>query len=103
MAGDLPNDAELPDKIAHQITKVGLPRTGNIPFRPEITKNRRGEGQIEKAPVSHGPKKGKKGYLDCDGRIWIKDRGHAGQPDHWDVQIDGGLRYIKVDLHGNEI
>ena len=49
----------------------------------------------------HGPKAGKLGYVDSSGRIWIKDRAHAGDPDHWDVQEDGGSTYFRVDLDGN--
>ena len=31
----------------------------------------------------------------------LKDRAHAGDPDHWDVQENGGKRYFRVDLNGN--
>ncbi|MBI1903747.1 MAG: hypothetical protein HYS13_21805 [Planctomycetia bacterium] len=94
---------DLSPKIERQIEKAGLPRTGAVPFVPKIRNNRRGEREIEKAEVEHGPKQGKKGYVDVQGNIWIKDRAHAGLPDHWDVQIDGGKRYVKVDLQGNLI
>jgi hypothetical protein len=83
------------------MAKAGLPTGGTVPFIPQLTTNRRGDQIIEKATVQHGPKQGKKGYLDTAGRIWIKDRAHAGDPDHWDVQIDAGQSYIRVDLHGN--
>jgi hypothetical protein len=59
-----------------------------------------GEQVIEKRAVQSGPKAGKKGYVDDQGRIWVKDRAHAGLPDHWDVQSDGGDNYIRVDLNG---
>jgi hypothetical protein len=68
-----------------------------------LTTNRRGEQVIEKAEVTYGPKQGKKGYVDSDGRIWVRDRGHAQLPDHWDVQIDEGRDYIRVDDSGNLI
>lgn len=95
--------ASLPQKVQEQMAKAGLPTGGTVPFVPKLTTNRRGDQIIEKATVQHGPKKGKKGYLDTSGRIWIKDRAHAGDPDHWDVQIDGGQSYIRVDLHGNRL
>jgi hypothetical protein len=90
-------------KIDRQIDNSGLPRSGNTPFLPSVTKDRRGDLVIEKAEVCYGPKKGKRGYVDSQGRIWIKDRSHAGQPDHWDVQIDGGQDYIRVDMQGNKL
>jgi hypothetical protein len=92
---------ELPEKIQKQIQKVGLPTAGQVPFVPSLVKNRKGEATIAKAPVLRGPKKGKVGYLDSQGRIWIKDRAHAGVPDHWDVQVSGGDSYFRVDLSGN--
>jgi hypothetical protein len=97
------NGADSRSKIDKQIDKLGLPRSGTHPFRPKIRINRRGDQEIEKAEVEHGPKKGKRGFLDDMGRIWIRDRAHSGLPDHWDVQIDGGKRYIRVNDEGNEI
>ena len=92
---------ELPEKITKQMAKAGLPTGGAVPFDPKLEKNKRGKQVIVKVTVPHGPKKGKKGYVDTQGRIWIKDRAHAGDPDHWDVQENGGQAYIRVDLHGN--
>jgi hypothetical protein len=80
-----------------------LPSTGTNPFRPRIVKNRNNDDIIEKSAVTRGPKRGKKGFVDDQGRIWIKDRAHADVPDHWDVQIDGGAEYIRVGLDGEEI
>lgn len=97
----MPHQPTPNDKIDRQIENAGLPRVGAIPFVPKTSKNRRGDLVIEKAEVQYGPKKGKRGYLDVHGRIWIRDRAHAGLPDHWDVQIDGGAAYLKVDNHGN--
>jgi hypothetical protein len=52
--------------------------------------------------VRHGPKKGKKGYVDREGRIWIKDRARDKYPDHWDVQENGGKKgRTRVDPNGN--
>jgi hypothetical protein len=90
-------------KIDNQIDKAGLPRGGKEPFIPKLGKNKRGDPILEKATVQRGPKKGKKGYVDTQGRIWIKDRAHAGDPDHWDVQEDSGKTYIRVDLNGNPL
>jgi hypothetical protein len=58
---------------------------------------------IEKRAVTRGPKKLKRGYVDTQGRIWVKDRAHADVEDHWDVQIDDGADYFRVDQSGNEI
>lgn len=91
----------LPRKIDKQIDKAGLPSSGSAPFIPMLDKNRRGEPIIKKATVQHGPKQGTKGFVDTQGRIWIKDRAHAGDPDHWDVQEDGGEKYFRVDPNGN--
>jgi hypothetical protein len=76
-------------------------RAGTVPFEPELMQNKKGVQMIRKEPVTHGPKKGKIGYVHTKGRIWIKDRAHAGDPDHWDVQVDGGKSYFRVDLSGN--
>jgi hypothetical protein len=91
----------LPQKIDRQIDKAGLPRGGSVPFIPMLDKNRNGEPIIKKATVQHGPKRGKRGFVDTQGRIWIKDRAHAGDPDHWDVQEDGGKKYFRVDQNGD--
>lgn len=91
------------EKIERQIDKARLPRGGSIPYEPKLTTNRQGETEIEKMRVTCGPKKGKKGYVDIHGRIWVRDRAHANAPEHWDVQIDGGQKYIKVGLDGNEL
>jgi hypothetical protein len=92
---------KLPVKVRKQLQKSGLPTSGAIPFVPKLGTNRTGDPIILKAPVLHGPKKGKRGYVDDGGRIWIKDRAHAGNPGHWDVQEQGGREYFKVDLNGN--
>ena len=100
MADPAPN---LPAGLLDQILKAGLPTAGNIPFVPKLAKSRRGDVIIEKADVRTGPKKDKRGWVDVHDRIWIRDRGHAGLGDHWDVQIDGGDSYIRVDDLGNEV
>lgn len=80
-----------------------MPRSGSVPFEPKLTTNRRGAQVIEKAVVQYGTKKRKKGYVDTTGRIWVRDRTHADVPDHWDVQIDEGKDYIRVDSSGEQI
>ncbi len=90
-------------KIDRQIDKAGLPRAGATPYVPMLDKDRSGNDIIRKAAVQHGPKKGKRGYVDSSGRIWIKDYAHAGVPDHWDVQEDGGKSYFRIDLNGNPL
>jgi hypothetical protein len=90
----------LPEKIVAQMERAGLPQVGAIPFEPRIEKNRKGKPIIQKAAVLHGPKRGKKGFVDSKGRIWIRDRAHAGDPDHWDVQENGGKSYFRVDDRG---
>ncbi len=73
-----------------------------MPFIPQLEENKKGEQIIKKMAIQHGPKKGKVGYVDANGRIWIKDRAHAGYPDHWDVQENGGdAGHIRVDSQGN--
>jgi hypothetical protein len=91
----------LPEKIERQIKEAGLPTGGAVPFDPKLKKNMKGKQIIKKDTVAHGPKKGKRGYVDTKGRIWIKDRAHAGDPDHWDVQEDGGRKCFRVDPNGN--
>jgi len=91
----------LPDKVQRQIEKAGLPTSGMVPFVPQMDTNKMGLPIIRRSAVLHGPKKGKVGFVDAQGRIWIKDRAHANDPDHWDVQEDGGKDYFRVDLQGN--
>jgi hypothetical protein len=95
--------SSLPQKVLDQIQKAGLPSNGTFPYSPALTANKKGELIIEKRAVSRGPKRGKRGYLDEQGRIWVMDRAHAGLPDHWDVQINGGESYIRVDQTGAQI
>lgn len=93
----------LPTKIDKQIAKAGLPRGGSVPFVPTLDQDKKGRPIIKKDIVRHGPKKGKKGYVDSMGRIWIKDYAHAGEPDHWDVQENGGQTYFRVDANGDKL
>jgi len=93
----------LPQKVIEQIANAGLPTGGQHPFKPRIVRNRQGEQIIDKEKVQKGKKRRKIGYVDEQGRIWVKDWSHAGLPHHWDVQIDGGDDYFRVDLNGNEI
>jgi hypothetical protein len=93
----------LPQKIIDQMRKACLPTSGQHPFRPKLVTNRSGDQIIEKRSVANGPKKGKRGYVDELGRIWIKDRSHAMLPDHWDVWMDDGHDYLRIDLDGNLI
>lgn len=95
--------ASLPQKVIDQMRRAGLPTAGQHPFEPQLTTNRQGEVIIDKRVVARGPKKNKRGYVDVQGRIWIKDRAHANMPDHWDVQIDDGDDYIRIDENGNEL
>jgi hypothetical protein len=93
----------LPQKIDEQIKKAGLPKDGTVPYEPKLGKNRNGDAIIEKKAVQYGPKKGKVGYVDTQGRIWIKDRAHGMVPDHWDVQENEGATYFRVDQNGKII
>ena|SRR5215218_9610977 len=97
MAAQKPN---LPPKLAAQIAKAGLPQSGQEPYRPQLVPNRRGQVVVAKAAVQHGPKAGKRGWVDDQGRIWIRDYAHAGLPDHWDVQDANGTSYFRVDMGG---
>lgn len=92
-----------PSKIDGQITRAGLPTGGDVPFIPALEKNRRGDDIIKKATILYGPRKGKRGFVNVYGRIWVKDRAHADVPDHWDVQEDHGRDYIRVSLNGEKI
>jgi hypothetical protein len=95
--------SNLPQKVIDQIARAGLPTGGEYPFKPRVKRNRQGEIEIDKKMIQKGKKRRKVGYVDDQGRIWIKDRSHAGLPDHWDVQLGGGEEYIRVDMNGNEI
>src|SRR6266446_492521 len=83
---------KLPDEIEKKMKKAGLPTGGSMPFIPKLDKNKKGEPVIRKQTILHGPKKGKKGYVDSNGKIWIRDRAHGKYPDHWDVQENDGKK-----------
>jgi hypothetical protein len=95
--------SSLPQKILDQMKRCGLPETGSCPFQPKIVTNQRGDPIIEKRSPAKGTKSGKKGFVDDQDRIWIRDHAHAGYPEHWDVQIADGDDYFRVDLNGNII
>ena len=90
----------LPDKIRRQLEQAGLPDGGDCPFRPRIRRNRRNDPIVEKRSPSKGPRRSKKGWVDEQGRIWIRDYAHAGLPDHWDVQEEDGESYFRVGMDG---
>lgn len=92
-------DSPLPQRILDQLISADLPLTGTFAFRPKLEVNRRGVAIIAKAEVARGPKAGKRGWLDADGRIWVKDYAHATLPDHWDVQLPDG-EYVRVGFNG---
>jgi len=81
---------DLPKGIDKQIKKAGLPTGGSMPFIPKLDKSKKGKSIIKKETIQHGPMKGKRGYVDSKGKIWIRDRAHGKYPDHWDVQENGG-------------
>lgn len=91
----------LPSKVERQIKEKGLPTSGTVPFEPQLDKNRQGDSIIRREAIQYGPKKGKRGFVDTAGRIWVKCWAHGSYPDHWDVQEDGGTSYFRVDLDGN--
>ena len=90
-------------KVERQIRKAGLPTGGPDPFIPQLDQNKKGEPIVRRGTIQHGPKKGKKGYVDTRGRIWIKCLAHGDYPDHWDVQVDEGRDYFRVDMNGNRL
>ena len=94
---------DLPEKVVEQMKNAGLPTGGTHPFKPKLTTNKRGDPIIDKKAVTKGSKRRKPGFVDDQGRVWIRDHAHGGLPEHWDVQIDDGENYFRVDLKGNEI
>jgi hypothetical protein len=103
LAKKIADEAKALQKIERQIRDAGLPTGGKTPFDPKLVKNARGDSIISKAKIDTGPKAGKAGYVDKSGRIWIKDKAHAGDPEHWDVQINGGQDYCRVGMDGNPL
>jgi hypothetical protein len=97
------NGEPLTPRVVAQIAKAGPPLTGVEPFIPAPGTDSRNRQSLKRAAVQHGLKRGQIGYLDTAGRIWIRDRAHAGLPDHWDVQENGGQSYFRVDDNGNII
>lgn len=93
----------LPAKVLAQLQRAGLPLHGQCPFVPELIANQAGDLMVQKQAILYGPKKGKRGFVDTAGRIWIRDRAHGDLPEHWDVQEDEGREYFRVDRDGNII
>ncbi len=75
----MPTDPQK--KIEAQVRKAGLPTGGTNPFRPRLATNSQGNPVVEKQAVATGPKSGKRGYVDDQGRIWIRDRAHSNVPE----------------------
>ena len=94
---------QLSPRVQGQIGKARLPTIGPEPFIPSLGTDSKNRQCLRRAAVQHGQKAGQIGYLDTAGRIWIRDRAHAGVPDHWDVQENGGQYYFRVDDNGNVI
>ena len=90
----------VPQAVSDQMRDKHLPTGGAYPFDPSHRRSPSGVDVIRRGTVGHGPKRGKTGYLDQQGRIWIRDPAHADVPEHWDVQIDGGRRYDRVGDDG---
>lgn len=95
--------SDLPEKVVKQMAKAGLPVGGSHPFKPKLKKCPKGDLKMDTRAPTKGPKAGTPGFVDDQGRIWIRDRAHAKLPDHWDVQIDDGDDYIRVDSNGEEV
>jgi hypothetical protein len=93
---------EIPDKVKKQIDKAQLPLGGETPFQPALI-TKRGKVQIKTAKVTHGPRKGEVGRVDTHGRIWLRDKPHAGYPAHWDVQLNGGKTHQNVGFDGDPL
>lgn len=93
--------SQLPQKIIDQMKRVGLPESGACPFAPLIVHNRKGDPIIDKRSPGKGTRTKKLGYVDDQGRIWIRDHAHGPYPEHWDVQVNDGDDYFRVDLNGN--
>jgi hypothetical protein len=47
-------------------------------------------------------RRAKKGYVDSKG-FGSRTVLTPGNPDHWDVQENGGRKYFRVDLYGNKL
>jgi len=94
---------KLPQRVIDRMKKLGLPSGGSYPFRPKIRTNRRNEPDLVTATPKKGPKKHEKGFVDEDDNIWIRDPAHAGYPDHWDVQMNGGEDYERVGDDGEMV
>jgi hypothetical protein len=97
------DEPQVPQKVREQLAKAGLPTSGQFPFRPRLTKNRRGDLIVLRAEPRRAPsaQAEKSGWVDVDGRIWVRDHAHAGLPPHWDVQEDDGATCFRVDYDGN--
>lgn len=97
------DEPKVSQKIDNQLAKAKLPTSGAHPFRPRLKKNKKDELIVERAEARSAPnaQAGKMGWVDAEGRIWLRDRAHAGLPDHWDVQEDDGTTYFRVDNDGN--
>jgi len=97
------DEPKLSKKVENQLAKAKLPMSGTHPFSPSLTKNKKGETIVKRAEARSAPRAqaGRMGWVDSNGRIWLRDRAHAGLPDHWDVQEDDGRTYFRVGDDGN--
>ncbi len=93
------NLKSIPKKVNNIIEGKGLPTSGKNKFDPKIVSNRKGQQVIATKEVDCGPKGIKKGFVDKEGNVWVKDTAHGNVPEHWDVQMPDGS-YDRVGLDG---
>lgn len=97
--GKKEDDEADKQKLREKALGFGLPAS----FKPKFEKNKGGKWILMKkpAPAAKGNAKDREGWVDEEGRIWIRNYAHAGYPDHWDVQMDGGATYMNVKVDGS--
>ena len=92
--------ANIPESLREKMRKKGLPGGGEVPFIPKPKTNKKGDQILDNQPIPAGPKKGDRGPIDSQDRVWRrhKDEKHG---DHWDVQIDGGSDQLNINDDGS--
>jgi len=90
----------VPLEIQEKLAKAGLPRSGQYPFKPKLTKNRKGRTVVQTAQPEKGPRRNDVGRVDENGDVWLRhpDEQHG---DHWDKQVDGGADHVNVNDDGS--
>lgn len=96
---------ELPETVQQQMLRYELPVIGNVAFQPALvgSKNIDGGMAIQTTAIESGPHEGRIGFVDIDGRVWVRVRSQSTDFKFWHVQTNDPNQSFRIDNNGNKI